>query len=1049
MAPRTARPYAQLVPWETPRPSLTTTLRPRLLDALGEEAGAVAWALRLGLVHSLAARPVLARLYEVDATRLADPSAVRAILDRLERPGLRASLVPRSLAAPPLSDAALASALAAFPAETALALAAPTGLGWLFHELLAHEKAEVFRDFRDASAKIGGARLLPATRLYTPRAIVRFLLENALADALPESLRAALPLAVRGVAKTASRPLDALAVLDPACGAGHMLVEALDLLADAHLALGTRTPAAALAHVLEAQLAGLELDGRAADVCALTLRLRACERAGAIVDVEPRIVAVDARVPIGTLGLVDPSVETAFARADELGALLPIDAHPDVERGFRALAEHAEQAEISEGLIPAGARRGARGLRELLQPRWDVVVTNPPYVGFRKLDRALADVVRRDPRAEIDLSVAFVSRGFALLREGGVLAAITPAAWTTSSRCEPLRRAILEQGAPRLMVSLGQRVFDDAPLLFVALSLVQRGVVRDDDALVTLRMPTGSGELELARAAARGGRRWPCAELRALPGAPFLPTAPPALLEAMARGARGEQPTIGALFEACDGVWGGSNARDVREAWELPAASPEWIPASGGQGYARALAPTSRRVRRALVEGWRGLALRDRPAFEYARVAGGKLSARVAMPGSAAIAGVVTMAAREGTSEARVLEAIAVFDARAGTALLRTLTSGLNFNPGYAARIPLGEGEPDVRLVATMRALLEEKRGLAAANPTCDAYDPAFHQLPPDDDDLVAFARGRVDAMLLARARVLGREAELDALVSERLGVDPAEIDLGDDAGDDDEPSEGGLPVESELEALARACGCDASALLSASDPALVARVEALRRAAIAELARTWATTRALRTLGHRWPRESALLAPLAPTLDVAPLDGPGSILAALRVSPRLERSFADVAGVPLARFLARDLFREHVVRFRRRPALWQLSSGGRRPAFSCFVHAHRCDRRQLEQIAGELVPRARVALDTDRHAELDRFVRALEAVARTGFGGAPYDTDPEDGVRVNIAPLQRAGVLAADVLAPADVDAALADRASWLRARGSARVRPEGALDP
>jgi hypothetical protein len=150
------------MPWETPRPRLTTTLRPRLLDALGDESAALAWALRLGLVRSLAARPVLARLFGVDPSRIAEPRVVLATLDRLAR------LVPRTLAAPPLAETTLAAVLEAFPPETAPALAAPNGLGWLFHELLAHEKAEVFRD---ASAKIGGARLLPATRLYTPRAI--------------------------------------------------------------------------------------------------------------------------------------------------------------------------------------------------------------------------------------------------------------------------------------------------------------------------------------------------------------------------------------------------------------------------------------------------------------------------------------------------------------------------------------------------------------------------------------------------------------------------------------------------------------------------------------------------------------------------------------------------------------------------------------------------------------------------------------------------------------------------------------------------------------
>ena len=42
------------------------------------------------------------------------------------------------------------------------------------------------------------------------------------------------------------------------------------------------------------------------------------------------------------------------------------------------------------------------------------------------------------------------------------------------------------------------------------------------------------------------------------------------------------------------------------------------------------------------------------------------------------------------------------------------------------------------------------------------------------------------------------------------------------------------------------------------------------------------------------------------------------------------------------------------------------------------------------------------------------------------------YAPDLNDGVRVNIAPLQRAGLLAADVIASKDVDKAIADRAEW-----------------
>ena len=109
---------------------------------------------------------------------------------------------------------------------------------------------------------------------------------------------------------------------------------------------------------------------------------------------------------------------------------------------------------------------------------------------------------------------------------------------------------------------------------------------------------------------------------------------------------------------------------------------------------------------------------RDRaiPAIEYARVAGGKLAARIARRGTAAIAGVVTLVPLAGVDRARVFEALAIFNARVGTAWLATLTSGLNFNPGYAAQIPLGREAPDPSFEAEVRAIARvearrERRG--------------------------------------------------------------------------------------------------------------------------------------------------------------------------------------------------------------------------------------------------------------------------------------------------------------------------------------------------
>jgi hypothetical protein len=401
------------------------------------------------------------------------------------------------------------------------------------------------------------------------------------------------------------------------------------------------------------------------------------------------------------------------------------------------------------------------------------------------------------------------------------------------------------------------------------------------------------------------------------------------------------------------------------------------------------------------------------------------------------------MAARAGVSEARLFEAIAIFDARAGTALLRTLTSGLNFNPGYAARIPLGEGEPDGAFVEAVRALVTSKRSLAAADPTCDAYDAGWHALGEAEHDLVEVARDRVARAWAERARVLDLEAELDARVAARFGVSPDEIDLGDDVEDADDDASGALPVESELESLARVHDVAASRLLASDDPRHVAAVESLRRRAIDDFARTWATTRVMMLFGHPFagapePRDPMRVA----TLD----DGPASLVDALRRTladaPAIERSFELATGTTLARFLERELFRDHVRRFRRRPALWQLASSPRRPAFSCLVHAHRCDGALLAHVAHELVPHARETAPVARRDELDRFAATLLEVVRAGSGGAPWAPDPEDGVRVNVAPLQKAALLACEVLARDDVDAALEDGARWKNGRGSALVR-------
>ena len=207
----------------------------------------------------------------------------------------------------------------------------------------------------------------------------------------------------------------------------------------------------------------------------------------------------------------------------------------------------------------------------------------------------------------------------------------------------------------------------------------------------------------------------------------------------------------------------------------------------------------------------------------------------------------------------------------------------------------------------------------------------------------------------------------------------------------------------------------------------------------------------------------------------------------------RTEALLAELTGYTLEEWLRRAFFPRHVRQFKARPVAWRLASapptGGKRkgprrpPAFECLLYYHRAgrdalarlrtqyleplllaERRRLEEARGAKDDTA-AALAGERIQELEDFAQRLRGVEEEGFacpeldklgaaepldrwsgdgtiappsrdaflgGERAWAVDINDGVRVNIAPLQLAGLLGADVLRPADARKAVADRARW-----------------
>lgn len=326
---------------------------------------------------------------------------------------------------------------------------ADDALGWTYQFWRALEKDRVNK----AGGKVGAAELPAVTQLFTEPYMVRFLLHNTLgawwagkvlatrpdlaADAPDEAtLRAAVRLpgydfdmlrfVKEGVDAPRWRPAagtypgwpteaKALSVLDPCCGSGHFLTEALTILASLRQEVDGLSAAEAVKAALADNLFGLELDGRCVQIAAFAVALTSWKIGGFQALPSPHIAWVGAPPPLSrheflALGGEDDELRQGldalfglFQQAPVLGSLLEprggdlADQQRLLQGRLEALVTRARHAdpERSEGAIAA---RGMADAAALLARKYVLVVTNVPFLGAGKQHPALAAYIQRaDP----------------------------------------------------------------------------------------------------------------------------------------------------------------------------------------------------------------------------------------------------------------------------------------------------------------------------------------------------------------------------------------------------------------------------------------------------------------------------------------------------------------------------------------------------------------------------------------------------------------------------------------------------------------------------
>ena len=354
-------------------------------------------------------------------------------------------------------------------------------IGWLYQFYISEKKDEVF-DGLKKNKKITPENIPAATQLFTPHWIVRYLVENSLGrlwllnrpgsklieqmdyyikpeQAETDFLRIAKP--------------EEIKICDPACGSGHMLTYAFDLLYAIYEEEGYE-PAEIPEKILTNNLYGIEIDERAGELAAfaLTMKARSKQRRFFNKGVKPNIcvlenVHFDGNELKDYMDFVGRDLFTAplqttlrqFEEADNFGSLIRPDV-TDVNGMLRIL----ESKNVSGQLfISMTHQKVLQALRQAdyLSPKYHVVIANPPYMGGGGMNARLKSWAQSHFQStKADLFAMFIDRNLDLAIRRGVVTMITMQSWMFLSSFEKFRAEVLSKKSIITMAHLGARAFD-------------------------------------------------------------------------------------------------------------------------------------------------------------------------------------------------------------------------------------------------------------------------------------------------------------------------------------------------------------------------------------------------------------------------------------------------------------------------------------------------------------------------------------------------------------------------------------------------------------
>lgn len=469
-------------------------------------------------------------------------------------------------------------------------------IGWLYQYYNTELKDDTFAQLKK-NVKITKERIPAATQLFTPDWIVRYMVENSLGrlwleghpnaelrdswkyylDEAKQEPEVEDQLAMLREEYKTIKP-EEIKVIDPCMGSGHILVYAFDVLMQIYTSAGWDQREAAQS-ILKNNLFGLDIDDRAAQLAyfAVMMKARQYDRRLLTRGIQPNIYSICESNGISAdviayfhgdnakLKADIESIVTELHDAKEYGSILnitPVD--------FAGLYARFDEIRSDISMMKQAAMDELLPLvqcAELLAQKYDVVVTNPPYMGSSGMNPLLTNYVKTNyPDSKSDLFACFIERCGQMAKKNGYQAMITQHAWMFLSSFEKLRAKLLAVDIVN-MAHLGARAFEeiDGEVVQTTSFVIRKSHVADYKGeycrLIEPTTQQGKEDMFLA-----GENRYEAdqSNFSKIPGSPVAYWASSHVLGAFSAGKPLEN-----IADCCTGMQTGNNEKYVRYWFEV------------------------------------------------------------------------------------------------------------------------------------------------------------------------------------------------------------------------------------------------------------------------------------------------------------------------------------------------------------------------------------------------------------------------------------------------------------------------------------------------